>query len=1009
MRTLRLAAALAAALLLVPPASAKEDDADPAAREWSQARGGSTRSGSSGVEPLRSDPVEAWKRALPGPLVAEPVTWGGVVFVAAQKDKARKLLAFRAATGEPLGEKDLGAGGRVGLATWQGVVIVAEAGQIRTFPHQGTKFGSGWASRGTFSAPPCVYRGYVFACDGGELVALDVMRGGSKVARTPVASPTGLAGFNETKDLKVAPVGGAVGVYRNRADGVVYAINVATVDTVVLLSRTRVDDLTTKPQLRYTTTWMLGTFPGAVPETDRWDMVPARIEGDDAKGMGAWVVLSPRPFTGGATGKFVPDDADARGLDLATPLAVVGGVAYSFNKSGDLKSWRVDGKTDTVIASDKAPPGSKPGPATRAGGVVFLGNFAFDPGEGRTIWTLKTPPATPIVPVGDRRLVYATETELVCVADTAAAPEPAAAPAAASGGAGANTDAAAPTGAAPPRLPGDEDGVVLDDGRQFDGTFDRSPTMLTIHAKDGSAELEVPLTQVVVAQKGGEVEVRGDDTGACKVWRAAVRGAYCDALQAIFQEYAKASMVDDARRVEQRMRDAGASEARLQKLDATLNGKVPRADAAKSKKLVAQEDAARTAAIEGYLRGVEWCGKREFRAAGTVLIADVAKIKGAADPDLAARAKALVPEGFPWKSAPDAAQQWAEWADALLPSGATFLTGDDDAWGRLTNEPWKSERPLGFRTRNILLFCMDRDPAVCGKSLFLAEGTVRSLQVLLNAGAVEPVSGDQQRIEVRIHKNRKAYLEEQSATGQKAMEWSGGYFSPRENISRFYVDRGEREPGEKDRERGTSDRGTGGGGSAGGPGSRGTPDMKELGRVLTHELTHHYMEMRWMGNRGGGGGAGYWVIEGMATFVENQAVQMDRRGFAFDDRTVEDLDALSTIEGQGSGLFKAERFVDMDHGDFDKLNNTPFIRVKLRSSTGEKYFSERALWYAQAGALSFFFLHQKGAEGRERFVSYVRQHYMGSAPRPGWAALGYDSAEDLDKEFFGFLKKLRGG
>jgi hypothetical protein len=979
MKTIRLAAAVVAALLLVPPAVAKDDDVDPAAREWSQARGSAGRTGSSAVEPLRSDPVEAWRKALPGPLVAEPVSWGGVVFAAAQKDKARKLLAFRASTGEPLGEKDLGAGGRIALATWQGIVIVGESNQIRTFPHQGTKFGAGWAARGAFSAPPCVYRGWLFACDGGELVAMEVMRGGSRSARAPVASAAGLAGFDETKNLKVAPVGGAVGVYKNRADGVVYAVNVATVDTVALLSRTRVDDLATKPQLRYTTTSILGTYPGTIPESDRWDLVPARIEGTSGKGMGAWVVLSPRPFTGGSIGKFIPDDANASGVDLATPLAVIDSVAYSFNKSGDLKSWSADGKTETLISADKSPPGSKPGPATRAGGIVFLGNYAFDPGEGRTIWTLKTAPATPIVPVGDRRLVYATESELVCVAD-AAAPVVESAPAAA-GSAGTAPEAAAPAGA--PKLPGDEDCVVLDDGRQFDAEFERTPTMLTIRPKDGGASFEVPLTQVVVAQKGGEVEVKGDDTAACKVWRLAVRGAYCDALQSIFQEYAKASMVDDARRVEQRMRDAGASEARLQKLGASLNGKVPRADAAKAKKFGAQEEAARAAAIESYLRGVDWCSSRGFAVAGTVLVADVAKIKGGADAELAERTKALVPDGFPWKGTPEAAQRWAEWADALLPSGATFLTSDDDAWGRLTNEPWKSRRPFGFRTRNILLYCMDQDPAVCGKSLFLAEGTIRSLQVLLNAGAVEPVSSDAQRLEVRIHKNRKAYLEEQSATGAKAMEWSGGYFSPAEGISRFYVDRGE-----KDRD---------------------PPDMKELGRVLTHELTHHYMEVRWIGGRRGGGGAGYWVIEGMATFVENQAVQMDRRGFSFDDRTVEDLDALATIEGQGSGLFKAERFVDMNHGDFDKLSNSLLARVKLRSSIGEKNFTERGLWYAQAGALTFFFLHEKGAEGRERFVSYVRQHYMGSAPRPGWAALGYDAAEDLDKEFFGFLKRLRGG
>ena len=260
--------------------------------------------------------------------------------------------------------------------------------------------------------------------------------------------------------------------------------------------------------------------------------------------------------------------------------------------------------------------------------------------------------------------------------------------------------------------------------------------------------------------------------------------------------------------------------------------------------------------------------------------------------------------------------------------------------------------------------------------------TVRAVQSLLNNGEEEEVMGDSDRLEVRIHKDRKSYLAEQGSTG-KAPEWSAGYFSPAEGISRFYVERNSSKDG--------------------------APDLAELGRVLTHELTHHYMEVRWM-HHASGGGPGYWVIEGMATFVENQAVQMDRRGLSFNDDTVPNLDAMSQIQKAfPERIFKMERFVDMSHGDFDPLSNEFLGRVKLRNTFDEKGFTERGLWYDQAGALCYFFLFKRGEDGRKNFVDYVRLHYRGNAPRPGWRFLGYENAEDLDKEFGDFLRSLRGG
>src|SRR6185436_6846888 len=210
---LGLAAAGLAACLLGPTASAKDDD-DPAGHEWSQFRGNSSRSAGSAVEGLGGRPVEAWRQKLPGPVVGEPVTWGGTVFVAAQSGKSRRLLAFRSTTGEALGSTDLGNGtSRTALGSWQSVVIVGEDSRIRTFRHDGSKFVSAWSKSGSFGGPPCVYRGYVVVADGDELECLDVMRGGAVVAKGPVVSESAIAALPkgvDEKALKSKPrIGGA--------------------------------------------------------------------------------------------------------------------------------------------------------------------------------------------------------------------------------------------------------------------------------------------------------------------------------------------------------------------------------------------------------------------------------------------------------------------------------------------------------------------------------------------------------------------------------------------------------------------------------------------------------------------------------------------------------------------------------------------------------------------------------------------------------------------------------
>ena len=59
---------------------------------------------------------------------------------------------------------------------------------------------------------------------------------------------------------------------------------------------------------------------------------------------------------------------------------------------------------------------------------------------------------------------------------------------------------------------------------------------------------------------------------------------------------------------------------------------------------------------------------------------------------------------------------------------------------------------------------------------------------------------------------------------------------------------------------------------------------------------------------------------------------------------------------------------------------------------------------ARAGAGSL--VHEAKPSRREEFVRYMRKYYDGASSTEGWTVLGYDSAEDLEKEFHAFLERL---
>jgi len=837
------------------PLAARAQDSAP--REWNQARGDEARSGMSAFAPVAAEPTIAWKAKLPGPIVCEPVTWGGIVYVVAQDGRKLTLLAYHARKGTKIDQRGLGTGTWASLAAWQGRVIVCEEKSLRGFPLKAGKLANPWKKKGDFVGGQSIVDGLVIVRDGDELKMFDALKG-REYAKTPwldkdvdleEQAPYAMLGVRRGPEgVQVA------GAYQSLAGAKLY-LHVHTLKGVG----------SKKPKFGTSTTHELnrvGKEPNAAAGRA---FILGWMEG---KKDGSWLLTGRGDGFGWAgTMAIHPDEVKKRkASDIITPTAQVNGKAYGFAKNTSLFEITANRKGRRLTERGSLPQGARPGPAVSWGGEVCFGNWAMDAATGRTMWVLPDlPEIVTVTPVADSFVMLGTATdELICLAE----------PDAVVSDNGTDEGVPGAEAAAPP--PTDGDGILLRSGVKIAGTFKESGGIVTITPKSGTA-LEVPFDDVAIGESGGDVTLRGEEPAVLAAWKNVLDGVFVQGLRPAFEAYRKERLLKDARHVLADIRRYNAGDALVESYEASLAGKTENPNSAlKKKRLGPIEDKARAKGVATIWEAIEWCEKREYEGAATALL-EYAEREGIDDAKIDARAKAMLPEGFPFADDANPGRVWFTWAKAIVPSGGRFLEKNNGYWSRAKNKPW-TEDTLGFHTRNVLLFSRSDDINVVGECLRIGEGTVRGLESLLGKGQAmlkEP-------LDVRVHKNREEYLAERTPDGGQAMPWSAGYYSPAENVSRFYV----------------SHRG----------GGEGRVPLNLL-KTLAHELTHHWLSMRWLGRGSRGGAAilpGYFIVEGFARFMEDQSMEMGRRQGKLDDATVTSLDGCSQVARQDKLLNTAE-------------------------------------------------------------------------------------------------------
>ncbi len=623
------------------------------------------------------------------------------------------------------------------------------------------------------------------------------------------------------------------------------------------------------------------------------------------------------------------------GLAFVEPPIALGGQFVGFTDERELVELDPVEGTYRILVRDELPAGAVRGAPSRARDVIYHGNWALEIAARRVLWCMPAvEPDGPLVPAGDGRAVLRVRGgTLVGWCERLLL--------AAAGGAEVAADGAPPAAskpAAPPRLPSDDPALAE--------------------------------------------RVAGDQQATFAAFEAALAVELQAAWRKLFDRYAEFKLWDECRRVATAAKAAGLEEARVQELIARATGKASsnagNAELQK-KKVAGEEREALRSHRDRIVAAADWCGGKQLPMAATVLARRAAALLPDGKLD-AAQVAGWIPAEFPWRvegAADGGAQKWAEWAEALLPSGAKFVAGDDPLWKRVEGTPFAKDA-AGLRSANLLLWTRELEPDVVGPALTRGEAVVAALARFLPPGA-QPGPRAAEPLEVRLHATRDDYLNDKIAGDAPPIPWSSGVYVPAEQVSRFFV-RGEAEGGD--------------------------PTGRSLHGTLAHELTHHWLDVRWIrSDARSSRHPGIWLIEGFADFIGEQSVEAARRGGALDDVTVVSHDMVAAAAKE-KALLPLRELLAIDAVKFHTGLDGKERVLALRHTLKQVKVDPRSLFYAQSATLTFFALHRCGEAGRTGYVELLTACYLGRPLGDVAKKLGFADAIAFENAFTAFIASL---
>lgn len=282
---------------------------------------------------------------------------------------------------------------------------------------------------------------------------------------------------------------------------------------------------------------------------------------------------------------------------------------------------------------------------------------------------------------------------------------------------------------------------------------------------------------------------------------------------------------------------------------------------------------------------------------------------------------------------------------------------------------WRKDL-VGIESGELLLLTPVGRPGRLSHCLSLGRLVARTLEEMFASG--RKARTDPWPLLQHLYESKEEYLRESTKkergmfgeAARRGLEHTAGHFDPDEGLTRVFVPDGD-------------------------------DGFEQIRETYAHELTHHWMQARCplfaeLEVAQGAGGAGMWVVEGLADFVAGMRFDLARRRVGTFSPTASYLDVVAHAERpiDWTWLYGAPRSAAY------ALASEPEIQVPVRRRLGQHLvLSPVNLFYAQSAATCAYLWHAEGGRHRKAFLELVAARYTGTLKRGDFAQrLGVDEA-----------------
>ena len=252
---------------------------------------------------------------------------------------------------------------------------------------------------------------------------------------------------------------------------------------------------------------------------------------------------------------------------------------------------------------------------------------------------------------------------------------------------------------------------------------------------------------------------------------------------------------------------------------------------------------------------------------------------------------------------------------------------------------------LGYASPRLFVVTAGAEPGAVARSLAAGELLCTVLEETFPSLARAGRGSDP--LELVLYPTREEYLAKSgSDLGglESVLGWTAGHFDAGANVSRMFL----------------------------------PPDDRSHARlvgVYSHELTHHWLSAHLGEPRSAPDAPGAWVVEGVATWAEELALDPERGTWSTDNPRAASLDTLANVPP--ADLIPWPTFLRLSLDDMRRLEMRPTTRATLSWQLGR--YAERSpmqLYYSQGGALAHFLAQDE--RGHALFLEAVQAYYRGT-------------------------------